>query len=61
MLIGMYVTHGGLVAPYGDTGLDSHCLGSATWRHHVITWGNVCLSSVRSFGIHPEDSLQEML
>ena len=41
-----FLTHWGLVTPYGIGDLGQH------WRHQAITWTNVDLSSVRSGGIH---------
>ena len=47
-----HFTHCGLATPLGDNGLSQHWLRKwlLAWRHQVITWTNVHLSSVRSFG-----------
>ena len=48
------LTHCGLVMPYIDIELSQHRLRLwlDAWRHQAITWTNVDLSSVRSYGIH---------
>ena len=48
------LTHCGLETPYGDIDLGQHWLRQwlVAWRHQVITWTNVDLSSVRSSCIH---------
>ena len=47
----VYLTHFGLVMPYG-------CVA---WRHQAITWNNVDLSSKEFFYINLGTILQEML
>ena len=49
-----HLTDCGLVTQYGDIDLSQLWLGQwlAAWQHQAITWTNVDLSSVRSYGIH---------
>ena len=44
-----YLTHWGLVMPYGDNDLGQHWFRQwlVAWRHQAITWTNVYLSSVK--------------
>ena len=48
------LTHYGLMTPYGNRELGQHWSRwwLVAWRHQVITWTNVDLSSARSLGIH---------
>ena len=48
------LTHCGLMTPYGDMDLGQHWLGKwlFAWRHQVITWTRVDLSSVMFRGVH---------
>ena len=48
------LTHSGLMTPYGGRDLGQHWFGwwLVAWRHHVITWTNVDLSSLRSSDVH---------
>ena len=48
---------------YGNTDLGQHWLrlGLVAWWHQAITWTNIHLTSVRSFGIQLRAILQEML
>ena len=58
-----WLTHCGLMTPYGDKDLGQHWLRQwlVAWRHQAITWTNVDLPSVRSIGIHLSTILQEIL
>ena len=49
------LTHWPLVTPYGDRDLGQLwlTLWLVAWRHQAITWTNVDLSTLRSYGIHP--------
>ena len=51
------LTHYGLITPYGDIDLYQNWLRFYldhvdVWQHQAITWTNVDLPSVESFGIH---------
>ena len=50
----LWLTHCGLVTPYGDIDLRQHWFRQwlVAWRHQAITWTNVDLSSFKAFGIH---------
>ena len=56
-----FLTHWGLVTPYGDRDLGQHWLSLwlVAWRHQAITWTNVDLS-VRSSDIHVRANSQEI-
>ena len=58
-----YLTHCGLMTPYGDRDVGLHWLRKwlVAWRHQAITWTNVDLPSVRSIGIHLSIISQEIL
>ena len=49
-----FLTHCGLVTPYGTINVGQHWLSwwLIAWQHQAITWTNVDLSSVGSSGIH---------
>ena len=49
------LTHWGLVMPYGNRDLGQHWLRCwlVAWWHQAITWTNVDLLTLRSYGIHP--------
>ena len=53
-----YLSHHGLVTPYGDIDLSQHwfrlCLDA--WRHQAITWTKVDLSSKVFRGILPQNN-----
>ena len=53
-LVGSFLTHCGLVTPYGDSDPGQHWLRYwlVSWRHQAITWTNVDLSSLRSNDVH---------
>ena len=57
-----FLTHCGLLTPYGDRDLSQHWLRESlvAWRHQAITWTNVDLSSGRSSDINLRASLQEI-
>ena len=49
-----WLTHWGLVTPFGDRDLGHHWLRwwLVAWRHQAATWTNVDLSSVWSSDIY---------
>ena len=58
----IFLTHCGLVTPYGNRDLGQHWLRwwFVAWRHQAITRTNVDLSSVTSKDIHLEEISWEM-
>ena len=57
-----YLTHCGLVTPYGDTDLGQLWLRYwlVAWWHQAITWTNVDLSSLGSSDFHLRATLPEI-
>ena len=57
-----WLTHCGLVTPYGDMYLDQHWLRQwlVAWQQQAITWTNVDLSSLRSSDFHLRATLPEI-
>ena len=62
ILLTPFLTHCGLVMPYGSRDLGQHWfrLWLVAWRHQAITWTNVDLSSLRSSDVHLRAILLEI-
>ena len=57
-----FLTHCGLMTPFGDRDQGQHSLRQwlVAWRHQAITWTDVDWSSVKSSDIHIRANPQEM-